>query len=377
MATPPANICDRLAGDASERKLADLMPITKFSYVSNPARIVFGAGASAHIADELNALGRRRALVLSTPFQKSEAEKLAERLGALVAGVFAEATMHTPVEVTDRAVAAYEAAGADCVIALGGGSTIGLGKAIAWRNDAPQIVVPTTYAGSEVTPILGQTANGVKSTLRDPRVLPEVVVYDPELTLSLPVKMSANSGLNAIAHAVEGLYAQDRNPISSLMAVEGVRALREALPAIVEDPADLAARTTALYGSWLCGAVLGTVGMALHHKLCHTLGGSFDLPHAETHAVMLPHTAAYNAIAAGRELAPAADLFGGSVGGGLYDFAVGLGAPRALRDLGLKESDLDRAADLAVQNSYWNPREIEREAISTLLQQAWEGIRPT
>lgn len=352
------------------------MPIAKFTYVANPARIVFGAGASARVADELRALGRRRALVLSTPVQKSEAEALAGRLGGLAAGVFAEATMHTPIEVTDRAVAAYEAAGAECIIALGGGSTIGLGKAIAWRNDAPQIVVPTTYAGSEVTPILGQTADGVKSALRDPRVLPEVVIYDPELTLSLPVKMSVNSGLNAIAHAVEGLYAQDRNPISSLMAVEGVRALHQALPAIVENPTDLTARATALYGSWLCGTVLGAVGMALHHKLCHTLGGSFDLPHAETHAVMLPHTAAYNAIAAARELAAAADLFGGSAGGGLYDFAARLGAPRALRDLGLKETDLDRAADLAVKNSYWNPREIKREPIRTLLQHAWEGARP-
>jgi maleylacetate reductase len=353
------------------------MPIEDFTYVANPARIVFGAGASARIADELRAVGRRRALVLSTPFQRSEAEKLAARLNDLVAGVFAEATMHTPVEVTDRAVAAYDAARADCVIALGGGSTVGLGKAIAWRNEALQIAVPTTYAGSEVTPSLGQTADGVKSIVRDLRLLPKVVIYDPELTLSLPVKMSVNSGLNAIAHAVEGLYARDRNPISSLMAVEGARALRQALPVIVENATDLTARSTALYGSWLCGMVLGAVGMALHHKLCHTLGGSFGLPHAETHAVLLPHTAAYNAVAAAGELAPVAGLFGGSLGGGLYDFSVGLDAPRGLGDLGLAEADLDRVADLAVQNPYWNPREIERCAIRTLLQQAWEGTRPT
>jgi len=284
--------------------------------------------------------------------------------------------MHTPVEVTARAMAAFTAAEADCTVALGGGSTIGLGKAIAWRNDAMQFVIPTTYAGSEVTPILGQTENGVKTTVRNAKILPEVVIYDPDLTLSLPVSLSITSGLNAIAHAVEGLYAQDRNPITSWMAVEGIRALKEALPVIVKTPRDSAARAQALYGAWLCGTVLGTVGMALHHKLCHTLGGAFDLPHAETHAVLIPHTAAYNAQTAGADLAPAAELFDGHLGGGLWDFAQSLGAPLALRDLGLAWSDLDRAADLAVENPYWNPRPVARNEIRALLEQAWSGHRP-
>jgi len=284
--------------------------------------------------------------------------------------------MHTPVSVTEEALAAFSRACADCVVSYGGGSTIGLGKAIAWRNDTPQIVVATTYAGSEVTPILGETEGGLKTTKRDPRILPETVIYDPELTTGLSVAMSVASGLNAMAHAVEALYAQDRNPISSLQAVEGIRALKRALPLIVKAPADIEARSSALYGSWLCGTVLGTVGMALHHKLCHTLGGSFDLPHAETHAILLPHSAAYNAVAAVDELAPVAELFGGSAGGGLYDFAASLGAPLALRELGFAERNLDKAADLAVQNPYWNPRPIERDAIRALLQQAWEGERP-
>ncbi len=347
-----------------------------FTYQINPARIVFGPGTLARVAEEIMGQGCRRALILSTPFQKADADQLSQQLGRLSVGVFAEAAMHTPVEVTERALAAYAATGADCVVALGGGSTIGLGKAIAYRNDAPQIVVATTYAGSEVTPILGQTENGLKTTVRDAKILPEVVIYDPDLTLGLPVAMSVTSGLNAMAHAVEALYAQDRNPVSSLMAVEGIRALKEALPRIVADPTEAAARSQALYGSWLCGTVLGTVGMALHHKLCHTLGGSFDLPHAETHAIVLPHSAAYNAAAAAGALQPAADLFGGSVGGGLYDFAASLGAPLALRDLGLQEADLDRAADLAVRNPYWNPRPIEREAVRALLQRAWAGTRP-
>lgn len=349
---------------------------SSFSYDINPGRILFGPGTLDAVAGEIGRLGAKCALILSTPFQRADAQKLAGRLGTLAAGVFSEAAMHTPVAVTLKALDAFETAGADCVVAFGGGSTIGLGKAIAWRNDAPQIVIATTYAGSEVTPILGQTENGIKTTVRDRKILPEVVIYDPTLTTGLPVPMSVTSGLNAMAHAVEGVYARDRNPVSSLMAVEGVRALRDALRVIVRYPDDLKARSDALYGSWLCGSVLGTVGMSLHHKLCHTLGGSFDLPHAETHAIMLPHSAAYNAQAAAAELQPLADLFGGALAGGLYDFAESLGAPLALKHLGMQETQLDQAADLAVRNPYWNPRPVEREAVRGLLQQAWEGTRP-
>jgi maleylacetate reductase len=350
--------------------------VQAFTYTGNPARILFGPGKRDQVAEEIDRLGCGRALVLATPFQKGDAERLAASLEERGAGVFAAAAMHTPVEVTERAMRAYVEAGADCVVALGGGSTIGLGKAIAYRNDAPQIVVATTYAGSEVTPILGQTENGIKTTVRDARILPEVVIYDPDLTLGLPVAMSVTSGLNAMAHAVEGLYAQDRNPIASMMAVEGIRALKQALPRIVVNGEDRDARGDALYGSWLCGTVLGSVGMALHHKLCHTLGGSFDLPHAETHAIMLPHTAAYNEAAVPEQLSPVAQIFGGRAGAGLHDFAASLGAPLALRELGLAEADLDRAADLAVKNPYWNPRPVERPTVRELLQRAWVGTRP-
>lgn len=351
--------------------------MSPFTYTINPARIVFGPGTLQQVADEVRNLGGTRALVLSTPFQKQDAEHLNATLGKLGAGVFSDAAMHTPVEVTERAMQAYQQAGADCVVALGGGSTIGLGKAIAYRNNALQVVVPTTYAGSEVTPILGQTENGLKTTVKDASVLPEVVIYDAELTLGLPVAMSVTSGLNAMAHAVEGLYAKDRNPITSILAYEGIRALKEALPIIVRAPQDVEARSQALYGSWLCGTVLGTVGMALHHKLCHTLGGSFDLPHAETHAIMLPHTAAYNQGAACDSLAPIAELFGGDLGKGLHAFAESLGAPLSLKSLDLEESDLSAAADLAVKNPYWNPRPIERDAVLALLQRAWNGDSPS
>jgi maleylacetate reductase len=315
-------------------------------------------------------------LILSTPSQLASAQALGAKIGSLAAGIFSEATMHTPVSVTLKAVAAFEAVGADCLLSIGGGSTIGLGKAIALRNDALHVVVATTYAGSEVTPILGQTENGLKTTVRDRRVLPEVVIYDPMLTTGLPVGISVTSGLNAMAHAVEALYAPDRNPVSSMMAVDGLRALRDSLPKIVADPTGLAARSDALYGAWLCGSVLGTVGMALHHKLCHTLGGIFDIPHAETHAVLLPHSAQFNAAAAEDQLQPVADLFGGSIGLGLQTFAQSLDAPLALKDLGLPESQLDLATEIALKNPYWNPRPLERGAIRSLLQRAWEGSRP-
>ena len=347
-----------------------------FSFAGSPARIVFGVGSKARVSEWIVKSGCRRALVLSTPHQKADAEALARDIGELACGVFAGAVMHTPVDVTDAAMKVVVETGADCVVSLGGGSTTGLGKAIAYRTDILQIVVPTTYAGSEVTPILGQTEGGRKTTVRDARILPEIVIYDPALTHGLPASMSATSGLNAMAHAIEGLYAQDRNPISSLMAVEGLRAFARSLPEIVKAPGNAQARSDALYGAWLCGTVLGAVGMALHHKICHTLGGSFDTPHAETHAIMLPHTAGFNAKAAANELAPVAEIFGGSVGGGLWDFAKSIGAPLSLRDLGLTEADLDKAAGIAVENPYWNPQPIDRGSIRQLLQNAWEGRRP-
>ncbi|MGO6984281.1 maleylacetate reductase [Rhizobium leguminosarum] len=347
-----------------------------FNYQGSAAHIVFGEGRGQTAGEWIEKLDCSRALVLSTPHQKAEAEALAARLGPLSAGVFAGAVMHTPVEVTEAAMEVVRRIGADCVVSLGGGSTTGLGKAIAYRTDLPQVVIPTTYAGSEVTSILGQTEGGRKTTVKDARILPEVVIYDAALTTGLPVGLSVTSGLNAMAHAMEALYAQDRNPISSLMAVEGLRAFKSALPAIVAAPGDLAVRADGLYGAWLCGTVLGTVGMALHHKICHTLGGTFDTPHAETHAIMLPHTASFNVVAVPELLAPVAEIFGGSVGGGLWDFGRSINAPTALKDLGLTQTDLDRASQIAVENPYWNPRPIDRQSIRELLQQAWEGNRP-
>lgn len=353
------------------------MPIEPFTYEGLPARVVFGRGTLARLGEEAERLGIARALVLSTPGRKRQAEEVAERLGGRAAGLFAGAEMHTPVEATEAALKAVGETGADGLVAIGGGSTIGLGKAIAARTDLPQIAIPTTYSGSEMTPILGETEDGVKTTRRDMKVLPETVIYDVELTLALPPKVSGPSAMNAIAHAVEGLYAQNRNPVTSLMAEEGIRALGRAMPIIAVTPDDREARAEALYGAWLCGAVLGAVGMALHHKLCHTLGGAFGLPHAETHTIVLPHAAAYNAPAAPEALARAARALGAEdAATALYQLAERLGTPLALRDIGMPADGLDRAADLAVANPYWNPRPVERDAVRTLLEDAWHGRSP-
>ncbi len=340
-------------------------------------RVRFGAGVRHKVGEEMEAMGLHRALILTTPQQADTGAEFAALLGARAAGVYSGAAMHTPVAISEEATAKALALGADCVVAVGGGSTTGLGKAIALRTDLPQIVVPTTYAGSEATGILGQTEGGKKTTLTSPKVQPEVILYDAELVRTLPVGMTVTSALNAMAHAAEGLYAQNRSPISTLMALEGLRAFRDALPRVLENPDDLHARGETLYGAWLCGTVLGMVGMALHHKLCHTLGGSFDLPHAETHSVILPHAIAYNEAAAARELAPVAGIFGGkSAGRALHDFAIRMKAPLALRDLGMKEADLDRATEIATQNPYWNPRPVEAGALRRLLQNAWDGAAP-
>ena len=349
----------------------------EFTYTATPGRVLFGDGKIAALAEEVARLGLSRVLVLSTPQQERQARGVADALGGLCAGVFAGAVMHTPVAVTEQALRVVRETGADGVVAFGGGSTIGLGKAIALRTDLPQIAVPTTYAGSEMTPILGETEGRRKVTQSTSKVLPEVVIYDVALTLSLPPMLSGTSGINAIAHAVEALYAQSRNPIISLIAAEGIGALARALPRIAETPGDVAARSDAQYGAWLCGTCLGAVGMALHHKLCHTLGGTFELPHAETHTIILPHALAYNAPAAPDAIKRLRQALGADdPATALYDLAGAVGAARALRDLGMPEGGIDRAVDLALANPYWNPRPLERDGIRNLLKRAWAGEPP-
>ena len=359
-----------------------------FTFQANPARVIFGAGNLQQLGAEVERLGARRALVLCTPEQAASAQQVLALLGDRGAGLFARAAMHVPLETAREARAEAERLGADCAVAIGGGSTTGLGKAIALDSGLPIIAIPTTYAGSEMTPIYGITEGGIKRTGRDLRVMPRTVIYDPELTLTLPFAMTVTSALNAIAHAAEGLYAHDGNPVVALMAEEGIRACAAALAPLQADPRDLAARSDALYGAWLCGTVLGSVAMGLHHKLCHTLGGSFNLPHAQTHTVVLPHALAYNAAAAPQAMRRitralhAADpsLDASNPARALQTLAARHGAPVSLAALGMPAEGLDRAADMAADlasnTPYPNPRPLQRDALRALLQRAFEGAAP-
>ncbi|KAJ9655139.1 hypothetical protein H2198_005914 [Neophaeococcomyces mojaviensis] len=350
-----------------------------FEYNANPGRVVFGPGSIQKLPAEIQRLGLKSPLLLSTPQQVSQAEALADILGGASikpAGTYTNATMHTPSQITEEAMEYLQQNAADCVVSIGGGSTIGLGKAISIRTGLPHICIPTTYAGSEMTPILGETQDGRKTTRSDPKILPGTVIYDVELTMTLPPALSATSGVNAIAHAVESLYASNTNPVIRMFALEGTGALAKSLPVIVNSPSDKDARTQAQYGAWLCGVTLGSSAMALHHKLCHTLGGSFNLPHAETHTIVLPHALSFNAPAIPNQMADLATTLPESDGDAIHGLNVLLGklkVKRALKDFGMKEEDIDKATDIAMSAQYPNPRKLEKEKIRELIRRCWAG----
>ncbi|WP_338720895.1 maleylacetate reductase [Devosia sp. XK-2] len=349
----------------------------EFTYNAHPSRVIFGPGSRSRIGEELERLGIERAIVISTPEQSGLAAEIAKTIGGRAGIMYPGAAQHTPTNVTESALQAVSSVRADGCLAIGGGSTTGLSKAIAYRTDLPQLIVPTTFAGSEMTPILGQTEHGRKTTLNSPKVLPETVIYDPELTVTMPAFISGPSGMNAIAHSVEALYAKDRNPIISMMAADSIRALGAALPRLMAEPADRDAHSEALYGAWLAGCCLGAVGMAIHHKICHTLGGMFNLNHADIHALMIPYTAAYNRDAAPQAMVQIARALGTDDGPhGIYQLSQRAASKRSLREMGLVEADLDAAADQAVQNPYYNPRPVTREGVRDMLQAAFDGRAP-
>lgn len=350
-----------------------------FVYEASPSRVIFGHGTIKRLPDELQKLGFAKPLLLCTPQQIDQAKMLQdiiEKASVLVAGTYAKATMHTPTNVTEDAMSFVATVSADCVISIGGGSTIGLGKAISIRTGLHHICIPTTYAGSEMTPILGETDQGRKTTRSDPAIRPKTVIYDVDLTLTLPVSLSSTSGVNAIAHAIEALYAKNGNPVVSLFALEGVKSLADALPKLLADPLSRDGREKALYGAWLCGICLGSTSMALHHKICHTLGGSFNLPHAETHTVVLPHAVAYNAPAIPEAMVKLADALPNSDGDAIKGLNVlldSLNVKRALKDFGMPEDGIDKATEIAMTSQYANPRALEAENLRELIRRCWAG----
>jgi maleylacetate reductase len=347
-----------------------------FVQESLPVRVVFGAGRRAQLRDEVQRLGIERALLITTPSKRAMADAMAAELGDRAAGVFDRVVMHVPIEIAQAGRAEAKRLRADGCIALGGGSAVGLAKAIALEQEVAIIALPTTYSGSEMTAIQGLTEDGIKRTFRDRRMLPRTVIYDPELTVTLPPSIAGPSGMNAMAHCVEAFYAEGATPLLSLAAEEGIRALAHSLPGLVDEPTSLEASTRALYGAWLGGVAL-CAGIALHHKLCHTLGGSFDLPHATTHTVMLPYSAHYNRDAVPDAMTRMARALGVSdAPAGLFDLARRIGAPSSLEELGLRHADLDRAAELAASAPYPNPRPVTRQDVRALLEDAFYGRRP-
>jgi len=336
-----------------------------FVHEGAPVRVIFGAGSRRRVADELDRLGLSQVVLIAAGSARAEAGALAvlldHRLTWRVDGV----RQHGPAELVEEVTADALRVGADGVVTLGGGSATGLGKAVA-RAGLPMVAVPTTYAGSEMT-----------TTGRDPAVVPKTVVYDPDLTLSLPPLVTAASGMNALAHCLEALWAEGASPLSGPLAIEGARALVESVPAAVLDPLDLRWRSRALVGACQAGMALATSGAGLHHRVCHVLGGRFDLPHAQTHAVVLPYVVAFNESVLGPLAARMAVVVGaGRASTGLHDLASRLGLPMSLAELGLARYAIPEVAAEVMETPPSNPRPYDDAVVRSILGAAWEGDGP-
>jgi maleylacetate reductase len=348
-----------------------------FNYQAFEARIVFGPGKVSELPAEIERFEARSVLVISTGSQRAVADIAIDALGSAFAARIDGAVMHVPREHVVNALETVRQHGCDCVVAIGGGSALGVAKGVALETGLPVVAVPSTYAGSEMTDIWGISEGDGKTTGRDKRVVPKTVIYDPDLTRGLPGRLAGPSGINAMAHSVEALYAQNRNPVLAMIAEEGIRAMASGLPSVCDGSAGDDARGQALYGAFMCGLALATATMGIHHKLCHVIGGTFRLPHAETHTIILPHATHYNRDAAPEAMqAIARALNADSAASGIFDLAKKIGAPTALKDLGLDEKNLDRAADIATASPYYNPQPVDREGVRALLDAAFHGHRP-
>ena len=327
--------------------------------------------------EELDKLGYSRALVLTTPNQAEIGQQIVDLLGDKAVGLFDRAVMHVPVETVEQVTVEVKRLDADCSVSVGGGSTTGLGKALAFNLNLPNIVLPTSYAGSEMTNIWALTKNDRKITRRDNVVVPTLTIYDPVLTLTMPAAFAGASGLNAMAQAVVNVATEDVNPIISIMALDAIRALSHSLPIVVSDPDNMDARTEAMYGACLAGGALGAGTTSLHHRLCHTFGGTFNTPHAETHTILLPHSVAYNANAVPegtRKIAAAMGVDDAATG--LFELAERSESPTALKDIGVVETDLDEAAAVTVETPVNNPEAVTGERVRALLENAYHGYPP-
>lgn len=348
-----------------------------FLHVGLPSRVVLAPGALDRVPDEVDLLGIGKVLLIATEAVQEAAGRLEDALGDRLAGRIGEVRQHVPLERADAARARATQVRATGIVALGGGSAIGLAKAVALTSGLPIVAVPTTYAGSEMTPVWGLTADGEKRTGTDPVVLPRTVVYDPLLSRGLPLEVTAASVANALAHCVEAVWTPRADPITEITAVEGARALREGLEAVLGRPDDLDARGNLLYGACLAGSALASAGTGLHHKLCHLLGGMYNLPHAETHAAVLPQVTALNAPAVPRAKARLETaLRTDDLAAGLFDLFTVAKVPTSLRELGLTEDQARQAADRLAAMNPVNPVPVDEATVQTILARAWAGERP-
>lgn len=358
------------------------MELFPFVHEAPATRVVFGPGRLADVPDEVTRLGAERVLLIGDTHAQPLVDRLTDGIGPRVAATFDDVVSHVPVEIARDVTDLARSCNADLLLSVGGGSTVGTAKAVALELGTPILAVPTTYAGSEMTPMWGLTEDGRKLVGRDPRVRPKSVVYDPELTVSLPAELTAHSGMNAMAHLVEGLYAPVVSPLSISLAQEGIRALLVALPDVIVDPDDLEGRGIAFYGAWLAGWTMGTRLMGVHHRICHVLGGMFATPHAQTHSAVLPYATIFNAPDADPAMRRIKRAFTDGnrpaprSGVGVWELAQEIGAATTLESLGVPESGLDEVAARVADDPPPNPRRLTRQNVRRLLQAAWEGGRP-
>ncbi len=347
------------------------------------ARIVFGADSILQVVDEVERLNATSVMLVSGGPEAIYADQVSQLLGGLVTSRFTDVVMHIPVDVAAKAIDQAKSHSTELLLAVGGGSSIGMAKAVAKELHIPILAIPTTYAGSEMTPIWGLTEKNRKTTGRDRAVLPVSVIYDPNTTLSLPVDISMASGMNALAHLIEAMYAPDVSPISTMQAKAGITALARALPAILADPQNIDARSEAMYGSCLAGWALGTNTMGVHHKICHTLGGTFNLPHAQTHSAVISYSTSYNELHAPAAMANILDslrasgIEADSAGAGVWQLATLIEAPTCLADLGFTENQVPECVEIVVSANPANPRPVEANGVRALLQAALKGKTPT
>jgi maleylacetate reductase len=348
-----------------------------FAYDALAGRVVFGDGTFDQVPDELDRLRAMRVLLIADRSGHQWADRLSEWIGARIVGEIRDVRPHVPIADAEAARRLAAESGADLIVTIGGGSATGLGKAVVLEQRLPILAVPTTYAGSEMTPIWGLTSGARKETGRDPAVQPKTVVYDPVLTVSLPPAIAGPSGMNAVAHCVEALYAPGANPITTLMAQEGIRVLARGLPRVVARPDDLDARGAVLVGAYLAGSSFAAAGSGIHHKICHVLGGAYDLPHAEMHTVILPYAVAFVAPFVPVAMVRAAAALGDpDVAGAIYDLGRAIGAPADLAAIGMPADRLDEAAELIVEAARSGPIPVTTAAARALLADAYAGRRP-